>query len=178
MAGTAHDDTYGLLYSRTDTGDGVADTDAFQSMLDPPSDPIPGIISCAAPINAGSHTYELRAAMSAVDRWVASGQAPQQSPRLDVAGTGKSFVTDADGNALGGVRTPQVEAPVATLSGIGQPAGPPTGAPGASTSTVPGSALCGIFGTTVPFSAARLAALYPTHAVVRRARGTPRQPPK
>ncbi|HUC05883.1 MAG TPA: alpha/beta hydrolase domain-containing protein, partial [Acidimicrobiales bacterium] len=40
-AGTAHDDTYGLLYARSDTGDGTADSAAFDSMLKPPSDPIP-----------------------------------------------------------------------------------------------------------------------------------------
>jgi len=38
-AGTAHDDTYGVLFARTDTGNGVADTDAFQSMSNPPADP-------------------------------------------------------------------------------------------------------------------------------------------
>ena len=35
---------------------------------------------------------------------------------------------------------------------------------GAETSTVSGQALCGIFGTTVPFTAAKIATLYPTHA--------------
>ena len=72
-AGTAHDDTYGLLYSRSDTGTGVADTDAFQSMLDPSSDPIPGIVDCGAPVNAGSHTYELRAAVAAMNHWMVTG---------------------------------------------------------------------------------------------------------
>ncbi len=84
VAGSAHDDTYGLLYARSDNGNGVADTDAFQSMLDPPADPIPGIVDCEAPINAGSHTYELRAAMVVVNKWMTSGQAPSQSPRLEV----------------------------------------------------------------------------------------------
>ena len=83
-AGTAHDDTYGLLYARSDTGNGVADTDAFQSMSDPPADPIQGIVDCAAPVNAGSHTYELRAAMAAANHWIASGTVPRQSPRLEV----------------------------------------------------------------------------------------------
>ena len=90
-AGTSHDDTYGLLYARSDTGTGVADTDAFQSMSDPPANPIPGIVDCAAPVNAGSHTYELRAAVAATNHWLASGTAPrspaprgrpEQSPRL------------------------------------------------------------------------------------------------
>ncbi len=168
VAGSAHDDTYGLLYSRSDNGDGVADTDAFQSMLDPPADPIPGIVDCEAPVNAGSHTYELRAAMVAVNKWMASGHAPSQSPRLEISKSDPhEFATDANGNALGGIRTPQVGAPVAKLSGLGQPGTSPVPSqPGAATENeaVTGQALCAIFGTTVPFSAAKLAALYPSHA--------------
>ncbi len=52
---------------------------------------------------------------------------------------------DAHGNVVGGVRTPAVDVPVSTLSGA-----PP---PGSST-------LCGLFGSTVPFSASTLEALY------------------
>lgn len=166
-AGTAHDDTYGLLYARSDTGDGVADTQAFQSMLDPPSDPIPGIVDCVAPVNTGSHTYELRAAIAAVNNWVITGRPPPQSPRLEVDKTDPHvFLSDANGNALGGIRTPQVQAPVAKLSGIGQPGASVSSQPGAATETtqISGEMLCGIFGTTVPFSAAKLATLYPTHA--------------
>ena len=165
-AGTAHDDTYGLLYSRNDTGNGVADGSAFSSMLNPPKNPIPGIVDCAAPINAGSHTYELRAAVHAVNTWVATGQAPPQSPRLEVnPADPHAFLHDANGNALGGIRSPQVAAPVSKLSGVGQPGPPPVHThAGATTKAVSGQALCGIFGTTVPFSAAKMAALYPTHA--------------
>ncbi|MBV8950115.1 MAG: hypothetical protein JOZ99_04515, partial [Actinobacteria bacterium] len=54
VAGTAHDDTYGLVFSRTDTGTEAADIAAFQSMITPPADVIPGILTCAAPVNAGS----------------------------------------------------------------------------------------------------------------------------
>jgi hypothetical protein len=165
-AGTAHDDTYGLLYSRSDTGNGAADTSAFGSMLNPPKDPIPGIVDCPAPINAGSHTYELRAGVQAVNTWVATGQAPPQSPRLEVnPADPHAFLHDASGNALGGIRSPHVAAPVAKLSGGGQPVATPVHThAGANTKAVSGQALCGIFGTTVPFSAAKLAALYPTHA--------------
>ena len=165
-AGTAHDDTYGLLYARSDTGNGAADTAAFASMLNPPSDPIPGIVDCGAPINSGSHTYELRAAIQAVNRWLVTGVAPPQSPRLEVSRANpRAFVTDANGNALGGIGSAQVEAPVATLSGLGQPGSAPTAAAGTNTSAVSGGLLCGIFGTTVPFSAATLASRYPTHTV-------------
>jgi hypothetical protein len=168
-AGTAHDDTYGLLYSRTDDLTGQADTEAFASMLNPPKDPIPGIVDCAAPINAGSHTYELRASVAALDNWVRTGTPPPQSPRLEVNSSKTGFVTDANGNALGGIRSPQVVAAVSKLSGIGQPGATP--APSqpvgqkttSSSSAVGAGVLCAIFGTTVPFSASQLSTLYPTH---------------
>ncbi|HEY1826539.1 MAG TPA: alpha/beta hydrolase domain-containing protein [Acidimicrobiales bacterium] len=166
-AGTAHDDTYGLLYSRADDGDGVPDVEAFESMLTPPKDPIPGIVDCPLPINAGSHTYELRAAIAALNTWVGKGVAPPQSPRLDVAANDKAFMTNAQGNALGGIRPPQVVAAVAKLSGLGQPgtvAAPSAGQQTSSSAAVGAGALCGIFGTTVPFTAAQLSALYPTHS--------------
>ncbi|HUC04225.1 MAG TPA: alpha/beta hydrolase domain-containing protein, partial [Acidimicrobiales bacterium] len=125
-----------------------------------------GIVDCPAPINAGSHTYELRAAVQAVDRWVTTGVAPRQSPRLQVDEATHTFKVDANGNALGGIRTPQVQAPVATLSGIGQPGATPAPDAGSQTesSAVSGPALCGIFGTTKPFTLVKLARLYPTHA--------------
>lgn len=164
-AGTAHDDTYGLLYARADTGTGAADTEAFQSMLDPPSDPIPGIVDCPAPVNAGGHTYELRAALAAVNNWMVAGAVPRQSPRLEVNPADRhAFLTDANGNALGGIRSPQVQAPVATLSGLGQPGSTSLGTQPSNADSISSATLCSILGTTVPFSAARLAGLYPTHA--------------
>jgi hypothetical protein len=164
-AGTAHDDTYGILYARTDTGNGVADTEAFQSMSSPPADPIPGVVDCAAPVNAGSHTYELRAALDEVNRWMVTGSAPPQSPRLEVNPADRSqFLTDSNGNALGGIRTPQVEAPVATLSGIGQPGSTSLGTQPSNADSISSATLCSILGTTVPFTSAHLAVLYPTHA--------------
>jgi hypothetical protein len=54
----------------------------------------------------------------------------------------------------GGIRTPQVDAPIAKLAGTGN-----TGAPGAPST----SQFCSIFGETVPFTADELAALYPNH---------------
>lgn len=70
-------------------------------------------------------------------------------PRLDVApGPPPSIARDALGNALGGIRTPQVNVPIAALSGLGQS----------------GGGFCGLFGTTTPFDAATLATRYPSHA--------------
>jgi hypothetical protein len=56
---------------------------------------------------------------------------------------------DEHGNALGGVRTPLVDVPIATLRGDGNA----------------GASFCFLFGNTVPFDAAKLTALYPTHNV-------------
>jgi hypothetical protein len=168
-AGTAHYDTYGLVYSRSDNLTGRADTEAFASMSNPPKDPLPGIIDCDAPINASAHTYELRAAVAALNHWVSTGSPPPQSPRLEVDSSKTGFVTDANGIALGGIRTPQVVAAVSKLSGVGQPGVTPTpnvplGQETTSSSPAVGAGLlCAIFGTTVPFSASKLAKLYPTH---------------
>jgi hypothetical protein len=57
-----------------------------------------------------------------------------------------SIVTDANGNGVGGVRTPQVDVPIATFTGI-----------------QPGPIICQLFGTTTVFTDAQLAALYSSH---------------
>jgi len=150
VAGTAHYDTYGLVESMTDNGNGIADVKTFDTMIDPVSSFDGGAISCPVPLNAGSHTYELRAAVVALNNWVITGTPPPQSPRLDVAGPGK-YVTNSLGEAEGGIRTPQVTAPIAVVNGTGD------------TSSA-GGGFCKLFGTTIPFSAAKLAQLYPTHA--------------
>jgi hypothetical protein len=149
VAGTAHYDTYGLVESMTDTGNGAADVKTFDTMIDPVSSFDGGAISCPVPLNAGAHTYPLRAAVVALNYWVMTGTPPPQSPRLDVAGPGK-YVTNSLGEAEGGIRTPQVAAPVAIVNGTGD-------------TSKAGGGFCMLFGTTIPFSAATLAKLYPTH---------------
>ena len=57
------------------------------------------------------------------------------------------YAEDANGNVLGGVRTPAVDAAVAKLSGFGQS----------------GQQFCVLFGTTTPFTPEQLAALYGSH---------------
>lgn len=131
VAGTAHADAYNLGIGDTDNGDGAGDAALFQAMLTPPASIYGGLLSCTTPINAGPHTYVLRAAVNALDDWIRTGRAPASRPLLDI--TNGAFAVDAKGNATGGIRTPQVDVPVATLSGLGQS----------------GSAFCGLFGTTV-----------------------------
>jgi Alpha/beta hydrolase domain len=64
-----------------------------------------------------------------------------------------AYVKDANGNTLGGARTPQVDVPIASLAGIGNTAA----------NASPISAFCGLFGSTVPFTPAQLGALYKNH---------------
>ena len=114
--------------------------------------PAPGM-KCATPINSGPQHFVLNAAVAELTRWVRHGVAPPHAPHLQLTGPPPDIARDAIGNALGGIRTPAVDAPIASLSGLGQT----------------GSSFCFIFGTTVPFDAATLASLYPDHAAYVRA---------
>ncbi len=101
-------------------------------------------LGCPGPVNSGQQAYVVRAALQHLDAWARGGSAPPTAARLDVdAG---AFVTDAIGNASGGVRTPVVEAPVEVLSGLADP--------GAST-------ICRLFGSTRALGDDDLVALYP-----------------
>ncbi len=132
VAGTAHADAYNLGIGDTDNGDGAGDAALFQAMLTPPASIYGGLLSCSVPINSGPHTYVLRSALNSLDNWIRTGEAPESRPLLDI--NSGAFVLDAKGIATGGIRTPQVDVPVAILSGLGQT----------------GSAFCGLFGTTTP----------------------------
>ena len=139
VAGTAHDDAYSLVVGRTDRGKAAVDT-----TYTPPVN-----AGCDLPVNAGPQQYVENAAIWALNRWVQKGTPPRQAaPRLDVVAGGPPTITrDAHGNAVGGIRTPQVEVPIATLSGVGQE-----------------GVYCYLFGTTTPFDSATLASLYPKHS--------------
>jgi hypothetical protein len=143
VAGTAHADTYTLQVGFDDVGDSP---DVAAIVVT--SDPIPGVIECGSPINSGPQHFVLDSAVSALVRWVRLGLPPPHAPRLEtVPGPVPAYALDEHGNVKGGIRTAHVDAPIATLSGLGQT----------------GGAFCAIFGTTKPFDAATLAALYPAH---------------
>lgn len=127
VAGTAHADKYMI-------GD-------FEDFL-----------GCPEPVNRGQQVYVLRSALRCLDRWARGGEPPPPAPRLEV--DEGVFVTDEDGNTLGGVRTPAVDAPVERLSGL----------------TVPdASVLCRLFGSTRPLPPGRLRELYRSAADYRAA---------
>lgn len=148
VAGTAHADAYLLGIGDGDDGSGPGDTALFDAMTHPPSTIYGGIISCDRPINAGPHTYVLRAALLALETWVSTGDAPPEMPRLQIDDAGTGYDTDALGQARGGIRSPQVDAPIARLSGLGQQ----------------GESFCGLFGTTTPLDATVLRSAYPDPA--------------
>lgn len=141
VAGTAHVDAYLFTVGSTDLGDSP---DAAKLVVT--STLMPGF-TCTTPINSGPQHFVLDAGIAALNRWVRQGTPPPYAPLLDVTDTGE-IVRDANGNALGGIRTPQVDVPIATLSGEGQS----------------GSILCLLCGTTKPFDEATLATLYPDHS--------------
>ncbi len=151
IAGTAHADAY-TLFGLLDIG-----IDHKYGEVVSTSKPMPGIIECAKPVNSGPQHFVVSAAYAALNRWVTTGVAPAMAPRLGVKDDGITFEVDANGNALGGVRTPFVDVPVATLSAYGQPGS-------METISSNSESFCFLFGTTTLFDSAKLKSLYPTHA--------------
>ena len=109
------------------------------------------VFDCGGQINDGPQHLVAKAALRHLDTWVRTGEPPPEAPRLEVdeSGAVPAFVRDADGLARGGIRTPPVDVPVATLSGD---------------AIASSSVLCLLFGSTVPFTEARLAELYASPA--------------
>jgi hypothetical protein len=108
------------------------------------------LIKCGVPINAGPMHLVAKAALRALTAWLTDGTLPKIAPRIEVEpGTTPVVQRDADGIALGGIRTPPLDVPVATLSGQ----------PGSNPSTI-----CLLLGSTKPFTSARIAQLYPSRA--------------
>jgi Alpha/beta hydrolase domain len=129
VAGTAHADQSILDYTA-----GLAEE--FDLDL---SDQCPAI-------NDGPQADVLRAAFDALRTWIVDGEpAPTADPIQDDGGV---IARDELGIALGGIRTPPVDAPTVRLSG----------------DPVPGtSVLCSLFGDMQDLTPAQIAELYPTH---------------
>ncbi|HMI84680.1 MAG TPA: alpha/beta hydrolase domain-containing protein [Polyangiaceae bacterium] len=123
VAGTAHADAY-IQGINGDAGSALA----------------------CADVNDGPQHFVIKAALHALHLWMTDGTAPVKGDLL--MGNDGSPATDDNGNVLGGVRTPDVDVPIATLSGLA-PAG--------------SNILCSLFGHTTPFTPEKLIELYPTH---------------
>jgi hypothetical protein len=84
----------------------------------------------------------LDAAVRHVHGWINGGKAPPSQPRIAMYGEAPITVRDEHGNAVGGIRLPEVEVPVARYAPLG-----PRGQIG---------------GQTIPFTPEELRQLYPT----------------
>lgn len=111
LTGTAHADAYVL------TG-GLDEETITESICDLSGTPAIDTI----PVNAGPHTFSVRAALHHLDAWVrGEGEPPRGQPITTV---GNVIQRDAaTGIALGGIRLPQIEVPKWTLRGDRGPGG-------------------------------------------------------
>lgn len=132
VAGTAHADQSTLDY-------GAASGAMWNT--GPASNPA---ATCGT-INNGPQQEVLRASLAALLGWIDDGTPPPTSPLIET--TVDDIVTDASGIAVGGIRTPAVDAPISALSGKGNAS----------------SVFCSLFGQRRDFDAAELAARYGDH---------------
>lgn len=146
VAGSAHADRYVSSVGLSDGGNNVNSANIRLK-----KSPIPVFSTCREYINsAPQHHFVAKAALRALNTWIVDGIAPPSFPLLQINEAGDGFETDEYGNALGGVRTPYMDVPIAILSGLN----------GAARK---GEGLCFLFGSTEMLDDATLYSLYPTH---------------
>jgi hypothetical protein len=98
------------------------------------------------PINAGPQQHYIgQAALDALVAWAAGGPPPPPAPRLELDADQQHLVPGEHGIARGGIRSPWVDVPTATLSGLGQS----------------GEGFAVLAGRTDPFDQQTLKGLYP-----------------
>jgi hypothetical protein len=100
----------------------------------------PELLTCVVAGATMPMHYAVSSAIHQLQRWVAGGPAPDNSPRF--AFEGGALAKDADGNTKGGIRLPPIDVPVARYE----------------------STACQLGGITVPFTDLQLADRYGTHA--------------
>jgi hypothetical protein len=157
-AGTSH-----VVPAYAASGDNGRTPDGARQMFEwmlQPINAVPGhpeIPPCNFGFNTGPGAWVRHAALRAMDAWVRTGTPPAIAPRLQTTDglppsgsppPADNVARDAHGNAIGGIRTPHVDVPVATL--LGEAANP-------------GPSFCSAFGATIAFSPEKLASLYHNH---------------
>jgi hypothetical protein len=85
------------------------------------------------------------AALLHVQNWINRGKAPPPQRLMEIAGSPPAIHRDPNGNAIGGVRLPELEVPIAHYEGF--------------------SATGSISGQTYPFPQEQINRLYPTHEI-------------
>jgi Alpha/beta hydrolase domain len=102
---------------------------------------------CAQDVNNFPLQYPMDGAFANLIRWVRTG-VPAPDIALITTNSSGEIETDANGNALGGLRTPYVDVPTETYYG-----------------TTPGTGTCeSLWGHDEPFANYYLKTLYPTHS--------------
>ena len=106
-------------------------------------------IGCGT-LNDGPQHFVLKAAVREMHQWIKDGAPPPKGHPLEVVASNDAIARDEHGNALGGIRTPAVDVPIATISGD-------------ASSGNAWNPVCQLMGQTIPFTPQELLALYPTH---------------
>ncbi len=111
--------------------------------------------SCEKPANRMPFFRVQNAVYSHLVKWATVGTLPPTAPRITRSSFLSRIQRDTYGNALGGLRLPEIDVPIATY--------------GIDNATTGSTAFLDIFacstsGSTDPFTASRLGSLYPTHA--------------
>lgn len=116
----------------------------------------PGTVNCIDPTRSAVRFYLVyHAAYDWMARWLAGEQPPAMPSPIDTPDVETRPVTvarDAFGNALGGIRLPDVTVPISTNTGWNTGGKPPTS-----------DGSCRQTGTSIPFGDATLRTLYPSH---------------
>jgi Alpha/beta hydrolase domain len=143
IAGTAHADNYTIQVAPIDNGS-AAIKDIVAAYA--PTDMLMGQQLDHYINFAAQHHYVLQAAVSALRQWVRTGRPAPSAAALEISATDPPQpVMDANGLALGGVRSPWVDVPLARTSGLGGEE----------------SIMAMIFGSGEPFDEATVRRLYP-----------------
>jgi hypothetical protein len=87
--------------------------------------------------------YIVDAALRRLTEWIDTGTAPRSFPRIATDETGSGIARDADGNAVGGIRLPDLAAPTAVHLGAN-----------------PGNPLAALTGQSTPFTREQVEARY------------------
>jgi len=126
----------------------------------PMADNVPIVETCMAKANAGPHHQVIKAALHAMHAWMINGTTPPKGDPLQTDADGNA-IRDEYGNALGGIRTPHVDVPFATLKTDMVVATVDSGGCGGVGGIT--DSICGVFGETIPLSDETLNALYESH---------------
>lgn len=141
LAGASHVDTYSLVASAQD--DGRLPPAALAELMKPTRQFM--LETTEVPVNSGPQQHYVgQAAFDALVSWAAGGPPPPRAPRLELDAQ-QRLVPGEHGIARGGIRTPWVDVPTATLSGTGQT----------------GTGFAVLAGRTEPFDELVLKRLYP-----------------